>query len=402
LPKPIVRVPQETATLAVVVPEGIVRVPVKAKMISTTNHLIAVKTPDVKLPPPPQIQVPPQQETQTGGTQKIAFKQGNTDHLRGVETTQPNGASGGKDLKTPTVGGAKEPKKPTPKGISTGNHFNAVGGINGPNNGGNKKPVVGPPTGEVAIPVNMKPVDNVSGRDHFGQVTKPVVPVLPLKPTPGGKPKPGVKPKPGGMFGKHGNTGHFGALTGKIPGQNPLLGGRQTPQHTVWVPTVATMRDYVDYLIYVSNKYTFFKDLCKKHSIIKAQADFKTDLLVDAEKGLYPRYTPKNRLAIKKFVVDAIDKILVQFTILYNDPGKTCSCFDILNRFEKLAKGQKDVVKKFSSVISDSCPNVIPVRPVPRGPSRGAKTPLKINKKAGRVDSHETVQEIDAEIMSME
>jgi len=290
------------------------------------------------------------------------------------------------------------------KGISGTSHFNAVGEKTGDQQiadkvGGDKQ-TVGASGPFLRPPPRPK---SMSTTHHFNAVNG------------GQEKKPVHKPIGGGGNGKISTTGHFdGVIGGKVnPSQlRPPTNGKApgiAGADAIWVPTVQTMRDYVDYLIYVSNKYTFFKDLCKKHPLAEAQANFKKELLADAEKGLYSKYRPNHRVVIKNFVISVIDKVINHFTELYNDPGKTCSCFDILN---KVPANHKAVVGKFSDVISNACPNV--AGPVPNLSTEKPKQTLPIlktpntpklvggKKKAGRVDFRASVEEIDVEIMSME
>jgi hypothetical protein len=377
-PPPVVQVPVPPPPPVIVQPP----VPPRRFSKSNTDHLNAING---------QVTVPvvPKPGQGTGGNSKGRGKQSNTAHLRAV--TPPVG----KDLKTPVVGSAvgivgtitTKPKKT--KSASNTVHFNSVGGVNGPRK---------PNTGTIKIPIRPGHGNGrESSTNHFNGVKpggKPGNPGKPLTPPAGGRFSglvPTPPPRPGGLTPVISTIRHADAV--KTPGI--------VAHEEIWVPTVQTMRDYVDYLIYVSNKFTFFKDLCKKHSIAQAKTTFVTGLLTDAQIGLYPKYNLRDRPAIQRFITVALNKISEEFGKLYENPGMTCSCFDILKR----VNGQPAVVKQFTDLISNTCPNTaLVVRPV--SPKKPLRKPLVFNrnlvKKSGRVDTRTTVEEIDAEIMSME
>lgn len=127
---------------------------------------------------------------------------------------------------------------------------------------------------------------------------------------------------------------------------------KNTSKREIWVPTVKTMRDWIDYMIYVSNHYTFFKDLCKKNSLSKAQYQLRVKLLSDASKGLYPRYRKDLVPRIKKFIEETLDKILSKFREVYKNPQNTCSCLDVVKKI----KDPKEK-NRLKNIIYEVCEN---------------------------------------------
>jgi hypothetical protein len=146
-----------------------------------------------------------------------------------------------------------------------------------------------------------------------------------------------------------------------IPGSGGISAGSVAGEFVtgsgtvIWVPTVETMRDWADFLIYISNQYTFFKDLCIKHNnIANAQAAFKTSIMDAANKGLFPKYSFWNRMVIKIFTDLAVGEIITKFTELYNDPYNTCSCADIL-RIVPSSPVNDAAKAKLNKVMADTC-----------------------------------------------
>lgn len=181
-------------------------------------------------------------------------------------------------------------------------------------------------------------------------------------------------PVPFVFFTKLRDVSHFKRMT--VNGYNTAEEMLQNPSNYI--------HDWIDYMIYVSDSFTVFKDLCKYHTTIdKALKEYSKKLKYVFYKTILDPYRPQSTIqpngwkspngkswdcymkliqsrnkkvkhqkkALMKFYQRVVPEIILKFKKLYDNPSKTCSCWDILNKrsvtpFER---------HSFSQIIQKSC-----------------------------------------------
>jgi hypothetical protein len=117
-------------------------------------------------------------------------------------------------------------------------------------------------------------------------------------------------------------------------------------------------KDWIDFFIYISNQYTFFQDLCKKHTDINnALKEFKSKLYEDYKVLIRNNYSKNNQPTIDAFMIKSISDITSKFLEIYQDPNATCSCESILKRIK-----EKEIRSNYEKTIKNTCPNE-PIKP---------------------------------------